>query len=61
MLWQYHSLLAYFAYCIIYSINKMTKIEALMIARQNHLEFEVLECLNKGMTPEEALKQYNLL
>lgn len=39
----------------------MTKIEALMIARQNNLEFEVLECLNKGMTPEEALKQYNLL
>ena len=38
----------------------MTREEALEIARQHHLE-EVEFAINQGMTPEEALDEWDLL
>lgn len=39
----------------------MTEEEALEIARENDLEWEVQELLNEGFTPEQALDIWNIL
>lgn len=39
----------------------MTEEEALEIARENDLKWEVQELLNEGFTPEEALEEWDLL
>lgn len=40
---------------------QMTKESAIQIAKENGLEYEVLQLMKSGATPEEALKQYCLL
>lgn len=42
-------------------IEKMSKENAVQIAKENGLEYEILQLMKSGATPEEALKQYCLL
>lgn len=39
----------------------MTEQEAITIAQEFGLEYEVQELLNEGYTPEEALEEWDLL
>lgn len=39
----------------------MTVEEALVIARNWHLEIEVQKCIDNGDTPEEALYEWDIL
>lgn len=40
---------------------KITVNEALIIAKEYHLEVEVTECINQGMSPIEALIEWDLI
>lgn len=42
-------------------VDKMSKENAIKIAKENGLEYEILQLIKSGATPEEALKQYCLL
>lgn len=42
-------------------VDNMAIQAALNIAREYSLLSEVLECIESGMTPEEALKEWDLL
>ena len=39
----------------------MTSFEAIMIARKYNLEYEIRQELNSGLTPEEALEEWDIL
>ena len=39
----------------------LTSKEAIMIARKYNLEYEVRQELNSGLTPEEALQEWDIL
>jgi len=38
----------------------MTSKEAIMIARKYNLEYEIRQELNSGLTPEEALEEWDI-
>jgi hypothetical protein len=38
----------------------LTSKEAIMIARKYNLEYEVRQELNSGLTPEEALEEWDI-
>lgn len=39
----------------------MTPKEAIMIARKYNLEYEVRQELNSGLTPEQALEEWDII
>ena len=39
----------------------MTLFEAIIIARKYNLEYEIRQELNSGLTPEEALEEWDIL
>ena len=39
----------------------MTPKEAIQIARKYNLEYEIRQELNSGLTPEEALQEWDIL
>lgn len=39
----------------------LTSKEAIMIARKYNLEYEIRQELNSGLTPEEALEEWDIL
>ena len=39
----------------------MTSKEAIIIARKYNLEYEIRQELNSGLTPEEALQEWDIL
>lgn len=41
--------------------DRMSREEALAIAKQHDLEYEVQEAMNSGMSPEEALEDWDIL
>ena len=42
------------------SPSKYTRFEALAIARQHNLEWEVIEAMRHGSTPDEALQEWDI-
>jgi len=40
---------------------KITVSEAIIIAKEYHLEAEVIECIKQGMSPIEALIEWDLI
>lgn len=41
--------------------QQMTKENAIKIAKENGLEYEVLQSIKAGCTPQEALREWDLL
>lgn len=41
--------------------EKMSKENAIKIAKENGLEYEVLQSIKSGCTPNEALREWGLL
>ena len=39
----------------------LTSKEAIMIARKYNLEYEIRQELNSGLTPEQALEEWDIL
>ena len=44
----------------LFRTSRVTKAEALEIARQHNLEAEVREAMRNGCSPEEALEEWDL-
>lgn len=42
-------------------VDKMSKENAIKIAKENGLEYEVLQSIKAGYTPQEALREWDLL
>ena len=42
-------------------VEKMSKENAVKIAKENGLEYEVLQSIKHGCTPEEALREWDLI
>lgn len=42
-------------------MEKMSKENAIKIAKENGLEYEVLQSMKSGCTPEEALREWDLV
>ncbi len=40
--------------------SKFTRAEALAIAKEHHLEYEVLTAMEKGCNPDEALQEWDI-
>ena len=42
-------------------VDKISKENAIKIAKENGLEYEVLQSIKAGCTPNEALREWDLL